>query len=221
MVPRGGIEPTTLSLEGFCSSTELPGQKIMKYCRFHRQKNLFLGHLHLSKFPAKKFFFLEIFVFDYFFSEERIVRKTFLSNRILQLYLLFGSFPDRRYPCSSFLTLIEVVDTIDIDDLPPSLTEEISKCTSEEAYSNIEYTRHHHTEKPVDVRYRYDTVAYEYDKARKINKKWYKDEKHYHQENIKSTFHRVVDYVWIVALFPRGSKYICIFHEIYRGVNRK
>jgi hypothetical protein len=27
MVPRGGIEPTTLSLEGFCSSTELPGQR--------------------------------------------------------------------------------------------------------------------------------------------------------------------------------------------------
>ena len=27
MVPRGGIEPTTLSLEGFCSSTELPGHK--------------------------------------------------------------------------------------------------------------------------------------------------------------------------------------------------
>lgn len=26
MVPGGGIEPTTLSLEGFCSSTELPGQ---------------------------------------------------------------------------------------------------------------------------------------------------------------------------------------------------
>jgi hypothetical protein len=26
MVPGEGIEPTTLSLEGFCSSTELPGQ---------------------------------------------------------------------------------------------------------------------------------------------------------------------------------------------------
>ncbi len=27
MVPETGIEPVTLSLEGFCSSTELPGQK--------------------------------------------------------------------------------------------------------------------------------------------------------------------------------------------------
>ncbi len=27
MVPGGGIEPTTLSLEGFCSSTELPGHR--------------------------------------------------------------------------------------------------------------------------------------------------------------------------------------------------
>ena len=30
MVPGGGIEPTTLSLEGFCSSTELPGQNTEK-----------------------------------------------------------------------------------------------------------------------------------------------------------------------------------------------
>lgn len=30
MVPGGGIEPTTLSLEGFCSSTELPGHTNMR-----------------------------------------------------------------------------------------------------------------------------------------------------------------------------------------------
>ena len=45
MVPRGGIEPTTLSLEGFCSSTELPGHisdREERIVRNSRKSNRFL-----------------------------------------------------------------------------------------------------------------------------------------------------------------------------------
>ena len=42
MVPGGGIEPTTLSLEGFCSSTELPGQDTKRIAKnIEKSKKLY------------------------------------------------------------------------------------------------------------------------------------------------------------------------------------
>ena len=47
MVPGGGIEPTTFSLEGYCSSTELPGRivhvaKIEQLTESDDQKNILI-----------------------------------------------------------------------------------------------------------------------------------------------------------------------------------
>ena len=101
MVPRGGIEPTTLSLEGFCSSTELPGHKILKILEF----------LDFD---------------DFLFCEERIVRNSRKSNRFL--YLFFFRTP-LFYNSSSTLCCrhsIEIVNFIYINNLPPFLCHVIS-----------------------------------------------------------------------------------------------
>lgn len=73
MVPGGGIEPTTLSLEGFCSSTELPGRKNPENLRTSSLKK-FVSPLSFS--------LLRVSQGDTFLVE-RIVRNIFLSNSFL------------------------------------------------------------------------------------------------------------------------------------------
>jgi hypothetical protein len=91
----------------------------MKNFRLHRQKNLFLGHLHLGKLPAKKFFFLEFLVFDYFFNAENSDKhKKVKQNQDASLF--FRDFLDRTPSGISLLALIEIIYSIDIDNLPPT-----------------------------------------------------------------------------------------------------
>lgn len=58
MVPRDGIEPSTQSSSGFCSTTELPRHIIIVFV-----KNIFLSILKKLKLPHGKFVINELDVY--------------------------------------------------------------------------------------------------------------------------------------------------------------
>lgn len=189
MVPGGGIEPTTLSLEGFCSSTELPGQEILKICKLHRYKNVFLDYVYLYTLTSKKFFCLEFLDFEYF-SERRIARKGRKSNRFLVslswlLLFFFGDF----LRASSRLWPIEIIYLVHIDDLPPLLPEEVSDDQGNSAHDQVCLAREHHVSEPYDLPEWDNVMDDEWVDDAEIEREEEWDKECHHQEHIVEAFH--------------------------------
>ena len=67
VVPEGGIEPTTLSLEGFCSSTELPGRSKSVWFPICFARNFTINLKQKGKkiFKIKKFKAEKIFRWEF------------------------------------------------------------------------------------------------------------------------------------------------------------
>ncbi len=170
MVPGGGIEPTTLSLEGFCSSTELPGQE------------------KVSSLQEIRY---QIGIFNKYFSERRIVRMERKSNRFIfsfsHLLLLFfrDSLRMRKRSRS-----IKIVDSIDIDDLPPLFPELIADDHSDACDYQVGLSREHRICESYDIPEWDDTIDHEGIDDTKIEAHEEKDKKCHHQEHVIESFHR-------------------------------
>lgn len=117
-----------------------------------------------------------------------MVRKSnrFLSACFSLLLLVFRDF--FRMPNGS--RSIEIVDSIDIDDLPPLLPELIADDHRDTSDYHVCFSGEHHIRESYDLSERDDTIDNEGIDDTKIETHEEENKKCHHQEHVIESFHR-------------------------------
>lgn len=118
------------------------------------------------------------------------MRNSRKSNRIPFLFFFCFLFFDNSSSTFCSRSLVEVVDLIHIDNLPPFFCHEVSYDRSDESDESIGFDRHSKISKGDDLVSTDNLIVDETIDRREIESAGYHDREEHHKKDVESFFHK-------------------------------